>query len=71
MLIVFGQAPLAYYVAHLWLFAIVGAIWFRQGASYAVVYAVWLVGLIPLYFFTRWYRDFKRTSAPESLWRLL
>ena len=46
---VFGQAPLAFYIAHLWLFASIGIIGFRQGTSYGVVYAVWLAGLVPLF----------------------
>jgi len=66
---VFGQAPLAYYLAHLWLFAIVGAIAFRGGAGYLTVYVVWLVGLVPLYLFVRWYRDFKTGKPADSLWR--
>ncbi len=70
LLLVFGQAPLAFYIAHLWLFAIGGMIWFRQGTSYPVVYAVWLAGLVPLFFITRWYRDFKRATPVDSLWRL-
>lgn len=69
VLVVFGQAPLAFYIAHLWLFAIVGAIWFRQGAGYAAVYLIWLTGLVPLYFFTRWYRDLQKTMPAASWWR--
>jgi hypothetical protein len=69
ILLVFGQSPLAYYVAHLWLFAIIGLIWFRQGTGYAVVYAVWIAGLVPLYWFTRWYRDLKMARPPDSAWR--
>jgi uncharacterized membrane protein len=69
LLQVFGQAPLAYYVAHLWLFATVGVLWFRQGTGYGVVYLVWIAGLVPLYFFTRWYRDFKMAKPADSVWR--
>ena len=69
MLLVFGQAPLAYYIAHLWLFAIVGIVWFRQGTGYGVVYLVWIAGLIPLYYVTRWYRDFKMAKPGDSVWR--
>ncbi|MBI2680140.1 MAG: DUF1624 domain-containing protein [Candidatus Solibacter usitatus] len=69
LLQVFGQVPLAYYLAHLWLFAIVGAIWFRQGAGYLAVYIIWIAGLVPLYFITRWYRDFKMAKSADSLWR--
>jgi hypothetical protein len=67
---VFGQAPLAFYLAHLWLFALVGAAGFRDGAGYPMVYAVWLAGLWPLYFVTRRYRDFKQSKPIDSYWRL-
>ena len=66
---VFGQAPLAYYIAHLWLFAIVGMIGFRQGTGYGVVYGIWLAGLVPLYFVTRSFRDFKMRRPADSIWR--
>ncbi len=69
LLQVFGQAPLAYYVAHLWLFAIIGALAFRQGTGYLGVYLIWIAGLFPLYFFTRWFRDFKQAKPRDSLWR--
>ena len=67
---VFGEAPLAFYLAHLWLFALVGAAGFRDGAGYLAVYLVWLVGLWPLYFVTRRYRDFKQSKPIDSSWRL-
>jgi uncharacterized membrane protein len=69
VLLVFGQAPLAFYVAHLWLFAIVGILWFRQGTGYGIVYTIWLAGLVPLFVFTRWYRDFKMAKPADSAWR--
>ena len=67
---VFGQAPLAFYLAHLWLFALIGAAGFRDGAGYLAVDLVWLAGLVPLYFVTRRYRDFKHDKAIDSYWRL-
>ena len=67
---VFGQAPLAFYLAHLWLFAVIGAAGFRDGAGYLTVYLVWLAGLWPLYLVTRGYRDFKRSKPIDSYWRL-
>lgn len=70
LLRVFGQAPLAFYLAHLWLFALIGAAGFRDGAGYVTVYVVWLVGLWPLYFVTRWYRDFEHARPIDSYWRL-
>lgn len=68
---VFGQAPLVFYIAHLWLFAVVGAVWFRTGSGYGTVYAVWLAGLVPLYGVARFFGAFKATRPLDSRWRLL
>ena len=69
LLEVFGQSPLAFYIAHLWLFAAVGIAGFRQGTSYGVVYAIWLAGLVPLYMVTRWYGRFVSATPAGSAWR--
>ena len=69
LLEVFGQSPLAFYIAHLWLFAAVGIAGFRQGTSYGVVYAIWLAGLVPLYMVTRWYGRFVSAKPAGSAWR--
>jgi uncharacterized membrane protein len=66
---VFGQAPLAFYIAHLWLFAAIGIAGFRHGTNYGVVYAVWLVGLVPLYVVTRWFGRFVSAKPAGSAWR--
>lgn len=67
---VFGQAPMAFYLAHLWLYALVGALAFRDGAGYLSVYVVWIASWWPLYVVTRRYRDFKQTKAVDSYWRM-
>ncbi len=67
---VFGQAPMAFYLAHLWLYAVIGAAAFRDGTGYLTVYLVWIASLWPLYVVTRRYRDFKQTKAAESYWRM-
>lgn len=67
---VFGQAPMAFYLAHLWLYALIGAAAFRDGTGYATVYLVWIASLGPLYLVTRRYRDFKQAKAVESYWRM-
>jgi uncharacterized membrane protein len=66
---VFGQAPLMFYLAHLYLFAAIGAAFFRNGAELWALYAVWAVGLVPLYFACRRYRAFKMSKPADSLWR--
>ena len=67
---VFGQAPLAFYIAHLWLYAAVGALWFRTGSGYRTVYLVWIAGLLPLYLVAREFGAFKGRRPAGSLWRL-
>lgn len=67
----FGRAPLAFYIAHLWLFAIIGAVGFRQGTGYAAVYALWLGGLVPLYIVTAAYARWVGRRPDASLWRYL
>jgi hypothetical protein len=51
------------------MFAVIGALWFRHGTGYLGVYLIWAAGLISLYFFTRWYRDFKMAKSTDSFWR--
>jgi len=70
VLAVFGQAPLFFYLAHLWLYALLGAAFFRQGVSLPAMYLVWLASLTPLYAGCRWYGGFKAAQPPESVWRL-
>ena len=67
---VFGQAPLAFYLAHLWLYSLLGAAAFREGTGYLTIYLVWIASLWPLYFVTLRYRDFKQSKAVDSYWRM-
>ncbi len=67
---VFGQAPLAFYLAHLWLYSLIGAAAFRDGTGYLTVYLVWLASVWPLYVATSRYRDFKQSKAVDSYWRM-
>jgi len=70
MLSVFGQAPLCFYLAHLYLYALITVIFYGQPSTLPGMYPVWLAGLVPLYFLCRWYRGFKDRKPAESLWRL-
>lgn len=65
----FGRSPLAFYIAHLWLFSLIGVAWFRQGTGYGAVYAIWLGGLVPLYLVTRWYGAFVARRPATSAWK--
>lgn len=70
-LIVFGQSPLLFYAMHLYLYGAIGLAIAPDGMPIARMYPYWLAGLVVLFFLCRWYGDFKRRRAPESLWRLL
>ncbi|HEU5099397.1 MAG TPA: heparan-alpha-glucosaminide N-acetyltransferase domain-containing protein [Roseiflexaceae bacterium] len=70
-LLVFGQSALLFYIAHLYLYGLIGLVVAPAGMPIARMYPFWLAGLVVLYFVCRWYSAFKRRQAPESLWRLL
>ena len=69
-LIVFGQTPLFFYVAHLYLLLGCAFAFFREPSSLAGMYAVWALALVALYPLCTWYRRFKLNKPPDSLWRL-
>jgi hypothetical protein len=70
-LLVFGRSPLLFYLAHLYLYGLIGLAIAPAGMPIAQMYPYWLAGLVILYFVCRWYGAFKHRQAPNSLWRLL
>lgn len=67
-LLIFGRSALFFYIAHLYLFAVIGFA-FPNGAAFQLMYLVWLLGLLLLYPMCRWYEGFKRSKPVESVWR--
>lgn len=69
-LVVFGQTPLFFYLAHFYLLAAIAFAFFRKAAPLEAIYPVWVFVVMALYPVCLWYRGFKSSKPPESLWRL-
>ncbi len=69
-LMVFGQTPLFFYLAHFYLLMIFGFVFFQTAAPLVMAYVMWIVALAVLYPVCVWYRRFKSGKPQESLWRL-
>ncbi len=67
---VYGRSPMFFYLAHIWLFMLIG-LPFRDGTGYGILYLAWAAGMIPLYFACRRYTAFKLTKPAESYWKML
>ena len=69
-LFVFGQTALFFYLVHLYLYAVMGLTFAPAGGtSLGWMYAYWAGGLVLLYLLCVWYRTFKQSTAPNSVWR--
>lgn len=70
-LLVFGQEPLFFYILHLIGYAALGRWLTPRGSSLAVMYLLWLFGLVMFYILTLGYARLKQKQPAESLLRLL
>src|SRR5262249_1287165 len=69
-LLVFGRSPLFFYIAHLYLYGLIGLALGARGTGIVRMYPFWLLGLAILYPLSWLYGRFKHKRAPESVWRL-
>jgi uncharacterized membrane protein len=69
-LAVFGQAPLLFYVLHLFLYAWMGRLVAPDGTSIPTMLSFWLLGLLMLFPACWWYARVKRRQPAGSILRL-
>ena len=70
-LLVFGQAPLFFYVLHLFLYALLGRLFTPAGADYGVMILFWLLGLAILYPLCLQFVRFQSNTSERSLLRAI
>jgi len=69
-LMVFGQTPLFFYLAHFSLLTLCAFVFFGEAASLEGAYGMWVAVVVALYPLCLWYRGFKMGKSRDSLWRL-
>lgn len=69
-LMVYGQTPLFFYLAHFYLLMIGGFLFFKEAGSLEQAYLGWVIVLLATYPICAWYRKFKLSKPKESLWRM-
>jgi uncharacterized membrane protein len=70
-LLAFGRSPLLFYIAHLYLYGLIGLALGPRGTGIPRMYPFWLLGLAILYPLCWVYGRFKQRQAAGSVWRLL
>lgn len=70
-LVMFGRAPLFFYVCHVFVYAALGYWLAPNGAATPWIYPFWLLGLLILFLPTWWYGRLKRRQPANSALRYL
>ncbi len=70
-LVIFGRAPLFFYLIHLYLYGIMSKITGPDKLSLSVMYGFWILGLLIMLPLCAFYADLKRKSRFSSVMRLI
>ncbi len=66
-LTVFGRVPMFFYIAHLYLYSVLGAWLAPNGTSIGTMYLYWLGGLVLLFPACLWYGNLKNRHRDSLL----
>ncbi len=69
-LVTLGQAALYFFVAHWFVYAVMGGAFFPTPGGLPATYLVWIVGLAVLYPICKAYEAFKHRMPAASVWRM-
>lgn len=64
----FGRTALFFYLVHLYVYGLLGAVVGTNGSTLAA-YVCWVLGLLLLYPVCKGYAGFKARTSPDSIWR--
>jgi len=64
-----GQNALTFYFLHMFLFALLGRLFFPNGTSLIIMYPICILVIVCVYPLCRRFGQFKRNHPPESIWR--
>jgi uncharacterized membrane protein len=70
-LVVFGRAPLFFYLTHPFLYLVIAYLLTPKGTSIPVMYPLWLLGLLILFPLCWWYGRIKQRQLSGSVLRFL
>jgi len=70
-LVTLGQAALYFFVAHWFIYSVIGGEFFPRPSGLPATYLVWIVGLVLLYPICRAYEIFKHSMPIASVWRMI
>ena len=70
-LVTLGQAALYFFLAHWFVYAVMGGAFFPTPGGLPATYLVWIVGLAVLYPICKAYEAFKHRMPVASVWRMI